>query len=126
MRKIKPLGGDYVVIAVVALAAALSLILTLPGNTAGSTVVVNSPGGVSVYNLFEDAVFDVEGADGIVMTVVIKDGSVFAAESGCPDRLCVKTGKINRPGETIVCLPAHIIIGIEGENEGGEHDFVAG
>ncbi|NLZ35857.1 MAG: NusG domain II-containing protein [Clostridiales bacterium] len=131
MRKIKPLRekplfGDYIVIAAVVLAAALSFLLTLPGNKAGNTVNITSPGGVSVRSLFEDAEFCVEGADGIVMTVVIEDGSVFAADSGCPDRLCVNKGKIDRPGETIVCLPGHIIISIGGEKEGGDYDCVAG
>ena len=44
-------------------------------------------------------------------------------DANCPDRLCVSWGKINKPGETILCLPHRIIIRIIGE--GGVDDVVS-
>ncbi|HBE87040.1 MAG TPA: hypothetical protein DDW53_19330, partial [Lachnoclostridium sp.] len=36
-------------------------------------------------------------------------------EASCPDKVCVRTGKIHRSGELIVCLPNRVVITIEGE-----------
>jgi len=32
----------------------------------------------------------------------------------CPQKICIKTGKISEPGESIVCLPNKTVIYIEG------------
>lgn len=44
---------------------------------------------------------------------VSKDG-VFVSDVVCPDRICVKTGLINKVGQSIVCLPNKVQIYIEG------------
>jgi hypothetical protein len=36
------------------------------------------------------------------------------AEADCPDGLCVKQHKIDKTGQTIVCLPHRVVIEIEG------------
>jgi hypothetical protein len=41
-------------------------------------------------------------------------GQVRIEESSCPDKVCVKTGWISRPGQAIVCLPHRIVVRIEG------------
>ena len=46
--------------------------------------------------------------------VVIKDGVAYVSEASCPDKVCVKTGKISLTGETIVCLPNKMTVKIEG------------
>ncbi len=50
--------------------------------------------------------------------VVIENGAVRVAEADCPDQVCVHTGAISGPGETIVCLPNRLLIEITGEPEG--------
>ena len=47
--------------------------------------------------------------------------------SDCPTQDCVHTGTITRAGQSIVCLPARVIIQLEGtpENDGGP-DLVVG
>ena len=37
-------------------------------------------------------------------------------DADCPDKVCVKTGKIKKPGQTIVCLPHRTVIEITGDN----------
>ena len=37
-------------------------------------------------------------------------------DADCPDKVCVKTGKIKNPGQTIVCLPHRTVIEITGDN----------
>ena len=45
------------------------------------------------------------------------DGSVCFEESDCPDRLCVKKGKLSIAGEIAVCLPNGVVLQLEGEGD---------
>lgn len=52
---------------------------------------------------------------------------IRVVESDCPTQDCVHTGEIYRAGQSIVCLPARIIIALEGTPESGEGpDLVIG
>jgi hypothetical protein len=42
---------------------------------------------------------------------------IRVVESDCPTQDCVHTGEIGRAGQSIVCLPARIIIQLEGSTE---------
>jgi len=42
---------------------------------------------------------------------------IRVVESDCPTQDCVHTGEIGRAGQSIVCLPARIIIQLEGSAE---------
>lgn len=48
------------------------------------------------------------------MRIVTEGDQIWVEESTCPDKICVKTGKINKPGQSIVCLPTKTVIHIEG------------
>lgn len=67
----------------------------------------------------ERTVVPVEG-----VVIRIKDGSVWFESSDCPDELCVKTGRLNRAGDTAACLPKGVVIKLEGENR--RHDAITG
>jgi len=47
--------------------------------------------------------------------VVIKDGKVSVTQADCRDHICVQTGTICCPGQTIACLPHKLLIYIEGK-----------
>lgn len=49
--------------------------------------------------------------------LVIENGTVRMEESSCPDQVCVHTGTIDKPGQTIVCLPNRVVIEITGSKE---------
>jgi thiamine biosynthesis lipoprotein len=51
------------------------------------------------------------------MTILVENGTIQILDAPCPDQLCVKQGKINRQGETIVCVPGETIIKLEGNTE---------
>ena len=53
---------------------------------------------------------EINGANGIRLTVVTHEGGVYVESSGCPDKICVNKGKITSVGDTIVCLPARTVI----------------
>ena len=49
--------------------------------------------------------------------VVCQDGYVWVEDSCCPNKLCVKTGKVRAVGQIIVCVPNEIVIRIAGASE---------
>lgn len=52
---------------------------------------------------------------------------VRVSESNCPTQDCVHTGEISRAGQSIVCLPARIVIQLEGgADSGAGPDIVIG
>lgn len=45
--------------------------------------------------------------------VVVEEETVLVAEADCPDKVCVKTGRLERAGETAACLPHKLLIEIK-------------
>ncbi|MGI6085433.1 MAG: NusG domain II-containing protein [Acetivibrionales bacterium] len=47
-------------------------------------------------------------------TIEADNGKIRFVRAECPDQVCVNTGWIDRPGQIAVCLPAGMVIKIEG------------
>ncbi|HHY83337.1 MAG TPA: NusG domain II-containing protein [Clostridiales bacterium] len=60
----------------------------------------------------------IDAGDGKYNLMSISGEGVSVKEANCPDQICVKFGKILRPGQTIVCLPHKVVISITGNQEG--------
>lgn len=58
-----------------------------------------------------------EGADHISLRVVISSSGAEIAASTCPDQVCVRTGKLTKAGESALCLPAGVVLRLEGTEE---------
>ena len=58
------------------------------------------------------------------MMVEVKDGRLRVKESDCPRRICLHTGWIQHPGETIVCVPNKMVIEIEASGSSPRVDAV--
>lgn len=56
----------------------------------------------------------VQGAEGHSLTVTLYPDGAAVTKADCPDRTCVRTGKLERAGETAVCLPAQVSVRLEG------------
>jgi len=92
-----------------------------------ATVIITSPDREIALPLYEDGSVEVVGKNGIRLTVTVKNGSVEVSKAECDDLICVKTGKINREGKAIVCLPAEVSVRISSYSDFGEGvDHVAG
>ena len=48
--------------------------------------------------------------------VEIKDGTVRMSDANCPDKACVKQGKISADNQVIVCLPNKVLIKLRDAN----------
>ncbi len=46
-------------------------------------------------------------------TILVEKGRIRFKEADCPDQICVKTGWLEEPGDTAVCLPNRAIVRIE-------------
>jgi hypothetical protein len=51
------------------------------------------------------------------VVIEIGAGSARVVHSPCPNQQCVKTGKIRHSHAEIVCLPARILLTLEGQDE---------
>ncbi len=51
-------------------------------------------------------------------TVVIAGGKVRVTDSPCPEKICVRTGAVSRPGQFIACLPNRVFVAVKGAPEG--------
>ena len=56
----------------------------------------------------------VHGYQGGSNTIVVDNGQVYMTDADCPDKLCERTGRISRTGESIVCLPHRVVVEIQG------------
>ena len=115
---------DAVVLALlVLLCAALFIGLFFPRGNA-SSFTVTTPDGVKTYSLSREQSFEVQ-SNGVTLTVTVGGGAVSVTSSTCPDHICEQTGKISRRGQSIVCIPARVVIEIVGGGESDE-DFIVG
>jgi hypothetical protein len=57
-------------------------------------------------------VFDITQPDLDTNTIEVRDNQIRIKAATCSDQVCVLTGFISKPGETIVCLPHKLVIEI--------------
>ncbi len=50
-------------------------------------------------------------------TIEVKEHAIGITHADCTDELCVQTGFIAKPGETIICLPHQLMIEIKGTTD---------
>lgn len=115
-------AADLILIAFfLVLSAALWLCFKL--NTGeGSMAVVRVDGEtVASYSLLVNGTYELNGGTNLL---VIEDGYARIEEADCPDKICVRQGKIHLTGQCITCLPNRLTVTIEGGE--AEFDIVVG
>ena len=82
-------------------------------DTGNKKVVVSVDGKkIAEYPLKIDATYELSGSHLGTNTLVIKSGKAYISEANCPDKQCMKQGKISRAGEMLVCLPNRVVVKI--------------
>lgn len=110
--------ADFILIGVV-LGVALVIMFFLYGlnGNDGAYVEIEVDGSVTeTLPLDEETVYEIAG-DGGVNTLVIEGGYAFMLDADCPDKICVKHSKINKNGESIICLPHKVVVTVVSEEE---------
>jgi len=125
---IKRHKNDLILTGIIILAGLVTAALVLLTRPTGSTVSVRVDGKeIASFSLDEDRELYIPGKGGSNQ-LVIRGGYAWMSEADCPDGLCVGMGKINRAGQSIICLPHKVVIQIEGPKESGTEtiDFTTG
>lgn len=117
--------ADGVVLLVVLLLALLLFFLPFLWRDTGEELLVTTPEGSTSYALTENRKITVVSG-GHTLTVEIRDGKAAVLESDCPDGICVRSGKIGKSGQSILCAPAGVRLLIIGGRGNDNVDFVAG
>ncbi len=109
---------DWVLLAaLVILGIAMTIIIYRPASSAGSTVIIKENGiRTQAYPLSHNATYTITNGDG-TNTLTIQDGYASITDANCHDYYCIRQGKINQPGQSIICLPHRLSIEIQGEGD---------
>lgn len=62
----------------------------------------------------QHALYEVEG-EGCNLTIEVDRSRARVLASDCPDQVCVRTGWLTRSSRMAVCLPAKVVLRVEGE-----------
>ena len=116
--------NDIILLAAIIIVAALIWGITRMTQSTGAYAVVTVDGKVlGTYPLDTDTEIRI-GDDEHYNILVIKDGTAEITEASCPDKLCVKQGRAEYDGQSIICLPNKVVVEIKG-GEASEYDAVA-
>lgn len=120
-RSIASIKGIIVILIVFAVAI---LLMAIYSKNVGQYIIIEKNGDILYkINLVDNQEMIISGEDSNTVTVKIEDGAVRVVSSDCPDKTCVRMGRISKAGEKIICLPARISIEIEGK---GSADALTG
>lgn len=113
--------SDMILAAVVlAFAGGLLLLQNWKQDTKeGVVTVYQEKEKLASYPLVKDDEVDLFSADGGVNRLIIRSGQAWIESADCPDGLCVKQGRIDREGQSVICLPHKLVITIEGGEAAG-------
>lgn len=106
--------SDFILIAVVlAVVAVLVFVLYGVNNHTGEFVQIEIDGSVvKTMSLQADDEYEIASSNGGANKLVISDGYAKMTDANCPDGICKNHKRINRVGESIICLPNKVVVTI--------------
>jgi hypothetical protein len=116
MKRLFKLGDAIIVAVAVILTAAFAfapLLFSREGEFLTVSVTKENDTVKTRYQLSENTRFTVEN-NGIILTVVIKDGKAYVEETNCPMEICRHSSSVSSRGDSIVCVPGGIVLTVEG------------
>jgi hypothetical protein len=108
------LADVILILVILAIGLSVFLIVNLTKSEGEFVSVRVGDGEEQVYPLSVDGEYILNGGTN---KLIISGGEAYMVEANCPDRTCVRTGKISKTGEKIVCLPNKIYISVLGAEE---------
>ncbi|MDD3705993.1 MAG: NusG domain II-containing protein [Clostridiaceae bacterium] len=114
--------GDLIIIVILAVALISWFIINNPGTVENERQIVIETNGdlykaITMEEGMEQQEFHIELENGKYIDIVVDENGAYVKDVVCPDKVCQKTGLINRVGQSIVCLPNRVVIYIEGQEE---------
>lgn len=106
---------EWLFVGGILLTAVVLWVALRPGETGTWAIVTVDGQEVARYPLNEDRTVTI--GEEAYNTLQIADGAVAVTHANCGDHTCIRTGAIQREGETIVCLPHRLVISIVGVDD---------
>ncbi len=125
IKLIKPL--DILLIAVVCLFCGLSL-LTRKSETSRLVATVYVNGRVQSVNDLSDASVNrlIRLDCTPAVSLKIENSAISFEKADCRDKLCVAAGELKKDGDTAACLPAGVVVRVDGDKtERSDIDILA-
>ena len=125
MKITKKMRNDIILIAVILVVSLVGILILRLTEKQGSYAVVKLRGEVvAEYPLDKNAVYELKGVtskegEPITNVLVIENGEAYLSDANCPDKTCVKKGKIKYVGQSITCLPNELVVKVVGDTDGG-------
>lgn len=112
---------DIILIFVLLLVGIVTLIIWhfLYSETGNKVTVEQRGEEIGTFPLDKDAEIPIEYKGKETNFLVIEDGYCYMKEAECPDHLCIKQGKIDKVGQTIVCMPNQVVVTVVGDDSSG-------
>ena len=116
-KQVPRLRYDLILIgALLVVSLAVVLITTLTRREGGYVEVEKNGELIATYSLSVNGEYSLNGGTNIL---VIEGGVAYLKDANCPDKTCVKTGKIRYVNQSIICLPNEISITVRGGSDNG-------
>lgn len=94
--------------------AGVGLLLVPAAGGTADTVSITGAGGFALeVRLAEDGRYEVPGPLGQTV-IVVRAGAAQVESSPCPHQICVGMRAVDRPGETVVCVPNGVVVRVLG------------
>lgn len=117
-------GDFFLFLLVLLLAGTIFLFLFRPDTEKKDCVIMKNNAIIKTVSLSDGSSQEFTVTGDYTLTVEIQGERVRVKESDCPNKVCVASGWIANPGQTILCAPNQVIIQII-SNQEGEVDGIA-
>lgn len=105
---------DYIFIILVLVFCAVVFFLKNINNTTGESVCIYVDSKLyKKLSLNKNTQVNIDDKN----TLIIDDGYAYMKEATCPDKLCIKQGKISNSNNMIVCLPNKVVVKMEKQSD---------
>ena len=117
LKQTPRLRYDLILIgALLVVSLAVVLITTLTRREGGYVEIEKNGELIATYSLSVNGEYSLNGGTNVL---VIEGGVAYLKDANCPDKTCVKTGKIRYVNQSIICLPNEISITVRGGSDNG-------
>ena len=119
--------GDIIIIVILAVALISWYGINQLGESADDRQAVIEVNGevyktISMRTGMKQQEIHIELENGNHIDIMIDEQGAYVKDVICPDKVCQKTGVVNKVGQSIVCLPNRVVVYIEGKTESDVDD----
>ena len=109
---------DYVIILATITLSVFLFVISAHGQTSATQCVVEVNGKeyarVDMVTLSGEKVINIDNQFGTSRIVVDRHGA-YVTDSSCPDKTEILSGRIEKSGQCLVCLPNRLVVRLEGK-----------